>query len=887
MTTETSFGRWLSARRRLLDLTQDELAQRVGCSIVTIRKLEADERRPSKQIAERLAAALEVAHLDHSAFVAFARLGSRPESAARSSLVAPFLPKHTLPQRTNLIMPLTPLIGRAQDVAAVRNLLIELQVRLLTLIGSPGIGKTRLAIAVAGELQDAFPDGVHIVALAPISDSALVIPTIARALGVTEVGTETVLETVKRFLADRQILLVLDNFEQVGAAAPAVAELLMACPGVQALVTSRIALRVRGERLYPVPPLLLPNLARLPPVADLAGIPTVALFLERAQAVMPGFAISETNAAAIAAICVRLDGLPLAIELAAARIRVFAPEALLTRLNDPLKLLTGGARDLPTRQQTLRATVDWSYHLLDAGEQTLFARLGVFVGGCSLEAAEAICPLDERLPIDVADGIMSLLDKSLVRQVEGADGEPRFTLLEMIREYALDRLAVSGEAERIRRRHAAYYLALARTAEPQLRGMDQVAWMNRIEQELGNLRAAIDWYHALADGAEQELWLLGSLWTFWVIHCHFAEGRTHYEAALAREDGNAALAPARALALLGAGFLAHLSSRAEGAALGEQSLALYQQLGDQWGIALALNLLGNCASSLYQNDPARATTLLEESLKLSRLIGDPWCLGLAYQNLIGVYMWRENDERARLLLEEYVMLNQGMRQPYFMAGAYLHLGTVEFRNGEYAQAQSYFQQSIILCRELGDIQHVGHALHALGNIATAQQDYLSAAHFYAESLVIRRELGERLNIAWLHLDLGYLAFYQDDTDRALMLFMESLSVLWEARDQEGIVHCFVALGVWASAQGQAERAVRLLGAAAALLEAIDVRVQFEYRAVYTRTIATLQAQLSVAAFANAWASGRAMSLEQKIAYALQTTDSLRLDVHAAAPHPDA
>jgi predicted ATPase len=378
------------------------------------------------------------------------------------------------------------------DAYAVRNLLLELQVRLLTLIGSPGIGKTRLAIAVAGELQDAFLDGVCSVVLAPISDPALVIPTVAQALGVTEVGTEPVLEIVKRSLRDRQILLVLDNFEQVAPAAPAVAELLMACPGVQVMVTSRIALRVRGERLYPVPPLLLPDLAHLPALDDLACIPTVALFLERAQALMPGFAISEANAAAVAEICVRLDGLPLAIELAAARIRVFSPEALLARLSDPLKLLTGGARDLPARQQTLRAMVDWSYHLLDAGEQTLFARLGVFVGGCSLEAAEAICPLDERLPIDVADGVMSLLDKSLVRQVEGDDGEPRFTLLEMIREYALDRLAVSGEAEHIWRRHAAYYLALARMAEPQLRGTDQVAWMNRIEQELGNLRAAID-----------------------------------------------------------------------------------------------------------------------------------------------------------------------------------------------------------------------------------------------------------------------------------------------------------------------------------------------------------------------------------------------------------
>jgi predicted ATPase len=622
--------------------------------------------------------------------------------------------------------------------------------------------------------------------------------------------------------------------------------------------------------MYPVPPLLLPNLAQLPPAAELVSIPTIALFLERAQALMPGFAISATNATAIASICVRLDGLPLAIELAAARIRVFSPEALLVRLGDPLKLLIGGARDLPARQQTLRATIDWSYHLLGAGEQVLFARLGVFVGGWSLEAAEAICALDEYMQLDIADGMMSLLDKSLLRRVEDTDGTPRFTLLEMIREYALDRLAVSGETERMRRQHAAYYLALARTAEPALRGTDQIVWMNRIEQELGNLRAAIDWYHTQTDGAEQELWLLGSLWTFWVIHCHFAEGGARYQAALARADDNAAFAPARALALLGAGFLAQLSGRAQGEALGEQSLALYQQLGDQWGIALALNLLGNSAS-VYQNDHARGLALLEESLRLSYLLEDPWCLGLAYQNLIAEYVSQEDYERAKSLLEEYLMFNQGMQQPYFVAGAYLHLGWIEFLAGEYAKANNTFQQSVVLCRELGDTRHVGNALHALGSVATAQQDYISAARFYAESLVIRRELGHPIGLAWLHLDLGYLAFYQEDTDRALALFVESLSMYQEIRDQDGIAHCCVALGVCAGARGQAERAVRLLGVAAALLDAIGVRVQFEHRAVHTRTLAELQAQLDEATFAAMWAAGRAMSLEQGIAYALQET----------------
>jgi predicted ATPase/class 3 adenylate cyclase/DNA-binding CsgD family transcriptional regulator len=828
----------------------------------------------------------------------------RPEPIFQ--LVAPDLTADFPPLKTadyhphNLPAQPTPLIGREKEIVTVCAVLRRTDVRLVTLTGPGGMGKTRLALQAAAALLDTFADGAWFVNLAPISDPHLVAATIAQTLGIKESVGVSLLDSLKDYLREKQLLLLLDNFEQIVDAAPLVSDLLAAVPGLKVLVTSRMPLHLAGEHEIAVPPLGLPPHPRpplprrgegedtpLPPawgtrVAQGAGwlgdggdwqhltqYEAVRLFIERAQAVKAGFAVTNANAPAVAEICYRLDGLPLAIELAAVRVKLFPPQALLMQLGSRLRLLTGGARDLPARQQTIRNTIDWSYHLLDAGEQILFARLGVFVGGWTVEAAEAVCNAAGDLPIDVLDGLASLLDQSLLRQMEETDGEPHFTLLETIREYALERLVASGEAQAMQQRHAAYYLALAKTAEPQLRGTDQVAWMDRIEQEFGNLRAAIDWYHAQADGAEQELWLVGSLWTFWIIHCHFAEGRTRYEAALARPGDNAALAPALALALLGAGFLAHLSGRAQGAALGEQSLALYQQIGDQWGIALAFNLLGGCASSVHLYDPARATALLEESLKLSRLIEDPWCLGLAYQNLIGVYLWRENDERAKLLLEEYVMLHQRVRHPYFMAGAYLHLGAVEFRKGEYAKAHSYLQQSMVLYRELGDIQHVAHALHVLGNVATAQQDYISAASFYAESLAIRRELGEKLNIAWLHLDLGYLAFYRDDTDRALALFLESLFAIGAEQDKEGIAHCFVALGSWAVARGQAERGARLLGSATALLDDIDVRLQFEYRAVHTRTIAALHAEFDAAAFADAWASGRATPLEQMVAYALE------------------
>src|SRR5215213_2377992 len=379
MELETSFGRWLRARRRALDLTQDDLARQVGCAIITIQKLEADERRPSRQLAERLADKLMVAPDDWAALISLARaepsLDPAPAQAPVSLLRVPERPPANLPT------PLTRLIGRKQDLAALRNALLRSETRLLTLLGPPGIGKTRLSIAVAHEVQAAFTDGAFFVALAPLGDPTLVLVTIAQTLGIKENAGQLLLETLKAVLQAKRLLLVLDNFEHLLAAAPLVVELLEACRGLKALVSSRAALHVRGEQLYALPVLLLPNLTQRPAIGTLARIPAVALFVERAQAVLPHFTLTKENTAVVAAICVRLDGLPLAIELAAARIRLLPAEALLARLEQRLSMLTDGARDLPSRHRTLRAAIAWSYDLLDAGEQALFRRLGVFVGG--------------------------------------------------------------------------------------------------------------------------------------------------------------------------------------------------------------------------------------------------------------------------------------------------------------------------------------------------------------------------------------------------------------------------------------------------------------------------------------------------------------------------
>lgn len=565
------FGRWLQRRRKALGLTQRALAERAGCAAVTIHKLETDRRRPSAELAARLADTLQIPQAERPAFLRLARGQLSP--AAPGSLDVRIEPdglSAAPPIRASvgaggpvprpLPIPLTPLIGRTEEVAALRERLSQPEVRLLTLVGAPGIGKTRLGIQVAGEMEGSFADGVAFVALAPIRDAALMAGAIAQALGIHESGKEPRLDTLIDYLYARELLLVLDNLEHVVDAAPLIIRLLEYAPRLKVLATSRLALRVPGEYEYEVPPLALPDLDDLPPVETLATCGAVDLFVRRAQAVQPDFALTEENAATVAALCVRLDGLPLALELAAVRMRHFAPAALLDRLDRSLELLTCVAPGADPRHHTLRAAVAWSYDLLGTDEQALFRRLGVFAGGWTLEAAETVSgpgtlmredgdePATGGGNADPVDLLTTLVDQSLIRGPVEEGGKCRFMMHETIRAFALEQLAETGELATLQRRHAMYYLRLAEAAAADLDGSAQADRADRLEAEHNNLRAALNWALDEATGAEEGqttsclsratvgVRLAIALWPFWRDRGHESEGAAWLDRAMAQAE---------------------------------------------------------------------------------------------------------------------------------------------------------------------------------------------------------------------------------------------------------------------------------------------------------------------------------------------------------------
>jgi predicted ATPase/class 3 adenylate cyclase len=972
----SSFGYWLRQRRRALDLTQDELARQVGCAIGTLKKIETDERRPSKQLAERLADCLEIPTTERTDFLKAARAelavdrldlamqtSDRPKDGPRPTplpsgtvtflftdiegstqlwerhrqampaalarheailrqaiasrggvvfktigdavcaafasaldavqaalaaqralateswaiplrvrmalhtgvvvmhagdyqglplsrvarliaaghggqillsavtqelvrdhlpadtalhdlsvhrlkdlarpepifqLVAPELPSDFPPLRTlgrhghNLPVQPTVLIGREQEVARVLQLLQRSELRLVTLTGPGGTGKTRLALQIAAELLDTFADGVWFINLAPISDPDLVFSAIGQTLGLKEAGGQPIRDLVNDYLREKQMLLLLDNCEQVLAAAPLIAELLAVAPRLKVLATSRAMLHLRGEQEVAVPPLTLPDHRHVPPLEHFGQYEAVRLFIERAQAVKADFTVTNENAPAVAEICYALDGLPLAIELAAARIKLFSPQALLARLDQRLTFLTGGARDLPARQQTLRNTIDWSYDLLSADEQALFRRLGVFVGGCTLEAAEAVCAgvgswglgvgSAPQSPTPVLDGLVALVDKSLLRQEEGADGEPRFTMLETIRAYALERLEESGEAAALRRQHALYYLAVTKDVGQE---GEIGAKEHGLVAEIDNLRAALRW---ALDQREAEIALqISATLIHFVV---FSEALPWLEAALALgdvADAPPATRASRVTALDDAGYMA--------ADMGE-----------------------------FDRAQAHFATLMAMGKEFSA-----WpTVALAQRSLGWVALQRGNLIDARNWAEQSLTLCRETNDSEGIAWSLYDLGYLAFVQGELAQAEQLLVESLALFRGQGDLSGLSRACLSLGHVARAQGQFAQATDWYRESITHHPE----------HHHLG----------SSILLAVEGLA---------GVL----------GTQGRAAHAARLLGAVASYRTVFGLSLSTIDRATYERDVAAIRAQLD-AAFDAAWAAGQALSLEQAIAEAL-------------------
>lgn len=757
----------------------------------------------------------------------------------------------TATPRLSFPVPGTSFVGRTQEIATGCELLRHPEVRLLTLLGTGGVGKTRLGLQIATLLAQDFDDQVCFISLMEISDPELVIPTIAQTFGLQELGNQSLFERLKAFLKEKYLLLLLDNVEQVIEAAPALAHLLAACSGLKILATSRAVLQISAEQALFVPPLDLPNLERLPTKEELLHYPVIALFLERARAIQPDFLLTEENRRIIAEICIRLDGLPLAIELAAPRLKVLSPQALLERLESRFQILAHGMRDAPERHQTLQNTLEWSYRLLTPSEQQLFRALSIFVGGCTLQAIETIWELagHQQERDMVLEGVTSLLDKSLLsRSMQGAE-EPRLLLLRTIREYGLQRLTFTGELEQLQWAHATYYLALAEEAAPHLKGSQPRPWLERLQREYENLREALCFLmahgeHEAGMGTQMALRLGKALERFWMIGGHGKEGRELLERALKSSQQVSPAIRSEALCILA--ILARYQGDYDAAeAAGEESLAIFRELDDPSGIVNALYRLGYVA--WMRGEPGTARTYYEEGLALSgrdqyrEQCKDARCETLFY--FASLAFFQQEAHLARLLIEESLDLSRKLGDQYHIASALNLLGWVSLLQEDIATASTLQEESLKMNRALGNQRGIAHTLCALGEIASRRGDFKQACERYEEGLALLTWLDDRLMIA---------------------IYLERLASVAIALDE----------AIWA---------VHLLSASHALREVMRASMTPLERDEREETLATLHNLLDEQTFAAAWKKGQAMSPEQAMAAHARFTQTTALSAEVNTP----
>jgi predicted ATPase len=724
-------------------------------------------------------------------------------------------PKPNLPAQP------TPFIGRATQLSALKELILDPDIRLVTLMGPGGTGKTRLSLQVAQETLDHFTYGAFFVPLADDTDSNQFISRVAQQLEIRE-GGRPLLENIKDYLRDKKLLLVLDNFEQLISAAPVVANLLVAAPQLKILTSSRIALKLQGEREYPVPPFDLPQ--RELTLEELAGYESVRLFVERARAARPNFSLTKDNASFVTEICLRLDGLPLALELAAARVKLLSPQAILARLNNQLKLLTGGARDLPSRHQTLRNTLEWSYSLLNEDEKQLYARLSVFVGGFALEAAETVCNAENKF--DILEGLTALVDNSLLRQEETPDGEPRFSMLEIIRAYAVERLAESGETPALQANHAQYFgNIILNQAGSEVYSSNSQQWLTWFERELDNIRATLNWSLATPHGIQIGVGLIFTLFWFWYRRGYFTEGQQWAEKFLAVPDVQT-IPPMRALALGSSGMMALWQGQQE-TALGklQETLAIQQQLEDDQMVA-----------------------------------GSQMANGIAFIN-----MGRDGD--AQPLLQQAGQFFKQAGIDYFHGLTLVHLGNAELGLGHTEQARAYHEEALGKARDINENWLIAFALNNLGEVARTQGQYDIARKYYEECEILLPDSGDKGDRARFVHSLGYIAQHEGNYERAESQFRSSLTMFRRLGNRRGMAECMAGLAGLKARQGKADWGAVMLSAAESVLKVTGGawwpadRVEVEANQEFIRS-ALGEVELSTAQ-----KKGRAMTLEQALAFA--------------------
>ncbi len=812
----SGFGELLRRHRMAIGLTQEALAERAGLSVNGIQKLERGATRPYRDTTRRLVAALGLADGEQEGFLAAA--APAPRAARRTASPTSTAPKDNLPAA------LSSFVGREREIAEVRERLGS--ARLVSLTGAGGCGKTRLALEVAAALRGRFPDGVWLVEFASLTDPALVPATLAASLGIPEAPRQPFARALAAALRSRRLLLVLDNCEHlVDACARLTDTLLRDCPDLRVLATSREALGIGGEVVYRVPSLAFPDPQDSTDMAPLATCESVRLLCERARLVRPEFVPGEGNAVAVAEICWRLDGIPLAIELAAARLRVLSVEQLATGLSDCFRLLTGGSRTAPRRHQTLRATIDWSYALLSDAERAVLRRLAVFASGCTLPAAEAVCAGDGVAIGDVLDLLTSLADKSLLI-TEAEAGEARFRPLVTIRQYAEEQLVAAGEIDAIRLRHRDWYLAWAERSYPALVGPDQGSWYRRFDAERDNLRAALDRSRAAGD-ADAELRLAAALGRFWRVHGPLSEGRTRLAEALAR--AGAAATPSR---------------------------------------ATALNWLGQF-ESMYGNH-RHAIALLEESLALARPLGDLRLLVLVLRHLAAAFYMGGQHRPARPLLDEALTLARRGGLAREASFVLRFLAFWPLAAGDLVGARQPLEEAMALARETRDGVAGDAAAGTLGEVALRQGRYDEARRLAEEALAMDRAIGHREGEVAARILLGDIALRQGDRRTALAHYREALRDSRQRGDTPGAVYFLERQAILAEALGRPRRAARFFGAVEAGRETSEPMFALPDTLVWSeQAVASARQALGEEAFAAAWAEGRALTLDEVLADGLR------------------